>query len=614
MFDKNSLNDQQYAAAAFNGGNLLLAAGPGSGKTHTMTARIIYLIEECGIDPGSILVITFTKDAALSMQKRFGKMSALSYPVNFGTFHSIFYHMITDHKRNDPPVLIFDKNKIQMTESVIRKFMGRSYVEEHKGTVRSLSSAITLYKNTLDHDNACHLLPEECRSQFDDMFRYYEVIRKKTRQMDFDDMVYDCRELLINDRAFSAKWKNRFSHILMDEFQDINPVQYETIKLIAGTKTNVFAVGDDDQSIYGFRGAQPGILRRFTSEMNAELLHLDINYRSMGMIVRSSVAVIEESKDRISKQLISSKKEDGIVNVQSFDNRACEYDHIVNLIRDQAGSDAVLFRTNLEMQGFASYLTSLGIDYSIRERTDSCFEHFILKDIISYMKLASGLADEEVLKETVNKPKRFINEECLIGSGGSIDKTINNLHNNPGIRNADMKIRNLITLKNDLRFMSTLSPEYALEYLYKKIGYEKYIKGLASTDEKKINEYTMIMHKAIEIASMSDDFESFIELKNSYEEDLKKAKKREKNTNAVNLMTVHASKGLEFERVIIPDCNEGTFPHGKMSDENTVNEERRIFYVAMTRAISELDLFYINNRDNPKYVPSRFLNPIVNFS
>lgn len=614
MFDKTGLNDQQYAAVTFDHGNLLLAAGPGSGKTHTMTARILYLIEEMQTDPSSILVITFTKDAALSMQKRFGQMSGRFYPVNFGTFHSVFYHMISEYKRNDPPTLIFDKNKIQMASGVIRKFMGRSYEADHKGSVRSLLSAITYYKNTLDSEASSLLLSEECRSGFPDMFSYYEAIRKKTGQMDFDDMVYDCRELLMKDKAFERKWKNRFKSILIDEFQDINPIQYETIKLLAGSKTAVFAVGDDDQSIYGFRGAQPGILKKYTEEMNAELLHLDTNYRSTDLIVRSSLAVIEESKDRIHKNLISSKKENGSVTVCGFDDRTSEYEHMVQVIEDKSVSTAVLFRTNLEMQGFASYLTTRGIPYIIREKTDSCFEHFIMRDIISYMKLASGSADENDIKTVINRPQRYINEEHLIGCEGSIDKVIDKIKINPGIKNASGKLQKLCELKKDLKFMNGLSPSYALSYLYKKMGYEKYIRSLALDDDKKTSEYESVMDKALEISSMADDAESFFELKNRYEDDLKKARKKERIGGAVNLMTVHASKGLEFERVIIPDCNDGNYPHGRMPDENTVNEERRIFYVAMTRAISDLEICYIKQTGNSKYVPSRFLNPLINFS
>ncbi|MBP5471925.1 MAG: ATP-dependent helicase [Lachnospiraceae bacterium] len=611
MFKDISLNSQQYAAAAFTGGNLLLAAGPGSGKTHTMTARILFLIEERKIDPSSILVITFTKDAALSMQRRFGKMSDMFYPVAFGTFHSVFYHMITEYKRNDPPILIFEKNKIQMAGSVLRKFMGKDYVRDNKSSVTGFCSAITYYKNTLDTERSALLMPEECRPFFSDMFGYYEAVRKKTGQMDFDDMVYDCRELLIRDKAFSRKWKNRFTRILIDEFQDINPVQYETVKLLAGKRTEVFAVGDDDQSIYGFRGAEPGILKKYVSEMNAQTLHLDTNYRSDAGIVRSSLSVIEESSDRIHKELISSSDKEGKVNIRGFDDRISEYANIA----DSAGSssDAVLFRTNLEMQGFASYLTSRDKPYIIREKTDSCYEHFILKEIISYMKLASGCGYANDLEEIINKPQRYINVECIIGCDGNIDNIIRRIMDNPGIKNAVIKIKNLKDLKKDLSFMKNLSPSYAIEYLYKKTGYEKYIRGLASTGTKKAEEYSDILDKALELASVSDSFDEFFELKERYEEDLQKAKKKNCE-NAVNLMTVHASKGLEFKRVWIPDCNEGIIPHGRMPDEKTVDEERRIFYVAMTRAISELNMFYIKQTEYTKYVPSRFLNSLINFS
>ncbi len=612
MFKEISLNDQQLAAATYSDGNLLLAAGPGSGKTHTMTARILYLIEEMHTDPSSILVITFTKDAAVSMQKRFTGMSDHLYPVAFGTFHSVFYHMISEYKRNDPPVLIFEKNKLHMAANVIRKLMGRSFYEEHTSCAKSFLSAVTIFKNTLDKDRASRMMPEECSELFSDMFGYYEGIRKKTGQMDFDDMVYDCHELLMKDKAFRRIWKNRFKSILIDEFQDINPVQYETVKLIAGNDTQIFAVGDDDQSIYGFRGSQPGILKKFADEMNAAILHLDTNYRSDIRIVRSSLAVIEENRDRISKKLISASCEEGCIRVLGFDDRISEYEYISKSAG--SSSDAVLFRTNLEMQGFASYLTSSGIPYIIREKTDSCFEHFIMKDIISYMKLASGFCDEEALKEIVNKPPRYVNQEFLIGCGGSLESLMSIIASVPNANNHVSIINNLRILKNDLAFMKSLSPSFALEYLYKKTGYEKYILSRVKNDRKKTEEYSLILDKAMELASLADSYEEFFELKRSYEEDLKKAKKKEKDINAVNLMTAHASKGLEFKHVIIPDCNEGNFPHGRMPDDKTADEERRIFYVAMTRAISELDILYVKNTKNTKYVPSRFLNPLINFS
>ena len=613
MFKEISLNDQQFAAATFAGGNLLLAAGPGSGKTHTMTARIIYLIEELHADPSSILVITFTRDAALSMQKRFSSLCKKTYPVAFGTFHSVFYHMICDHYRSSAPVLVFDRNKIAIAGNCIRRIMGTEFTDEYKESTQNLIQAISIYKNTLDMDRAAVVLPEEGRSHFQDMFRYYEGTRRKTNQMDFDDMVYDCRELLIKDKAFLKKWKNRFKHILIDEFQDINPVQYETVKLLTDDDSQVFAVGDDDQSIYGFRGASPGILTRYSEELNAQILHLDTNYRSMTGIVNASLAVIEESKDRIHKDLRSFTDDPGKVNILSFDDRRSQYEHMAEILRQDHSPHAVLFRTNLEMQGFASYLSLKGIPFGIREKTDSCFEHFIIRDIISYMKLATGEPDEECLIQIINRPQRYINAECVIGSGGDIDKVIAAMNSNAGIMNTPSKMHKLTVLKFDLRFMKNLSPALAVDFILKKIGYEKYIQSLCHGDERKTEEYTEVTGTVLNLASSADGIREFIELKNRYEEDLKKARNKDSAGAPVQLMTVHASKGLEFEKVTIPDCNEGNFPHGRMPDPETVNEERRIFYVGMTRAVSELNLFYVNSKKNSKYLPSRFLNPLANF-
>ena len=614
------LDKQQTDAVKYEKGDLLLAAGPGSGKTHTMTSRILYLIDRLKVPPSSILVITFTRDAALSMQKRFYGMTDSPYPVNFGTFHSVFYHMIIDHRKSSPPVIIFDKNRVSMSESCIRKFMGIQYLDDNPDSPGRLSSAISLYKNTVNDDKASALLDVPCRPFFTDMFRYYEGIRHKSGQTDFDDMVYDCRDLLIHDKAFAAKWQGRFRHILIDEFQDINPVQYETVMLLAGKrcmhgrKSTIFAVGDDDQSIYGFRGSDPAMMNRFLTEEKAILLHLDTNYRSMSDIVRHSLSVISGNKNRIDKRLISSKKENGNVIVKGFEDITSEYAFIVKEYKEMIGGReglrniAVLFRTNLGMQAFASYLTSVNIPFMIREKTESVFEHFIFKDIIAYMRSASGMGDENDLKLIINRPQRYINAECLIGCGGSIGNIIRRIRANPGIKDSMRKIHRLMELEKDLLFAGSLSPSYALRFILNKLGYEKYVFSLSGNDAGRRDEYSGILDKAYEIASASDTLEEFLELKDRYEEDLKKAGKKA-DKRSIRLMTVHASKGLEFDTVFIPNCNEGTFPHGKMPDENAIEEERRIFYVAMTRAVSDLYLLYINGKENSKYVPSRFLNP-----
>ena len=619
MFDPNELNNEQLIAASKTGCDILLAAGPGSGKTHTITARIMYLTCKCGIDPSKILVITYTKDAAMGMQKRF--MSKLSYPmpVTFGTFHSVFYNMIREYKKPDLPVILYDRNKTKIATSVVRRFIKSSGETDEWGVVRDFLRAVSVYKNTLDINKASDafktLQDEDLTEEsditvlFPDMFKYYENIRRKSSLMDFDDMVYDCRYLLLHDKKFSSRWTGKFNYILIDEFQDINQAQYETVKLLAGNKTEIFAVGDDDQAIYGFRGSEPAILNTYLDERNAALLHLNTNYRSGKSIVDASLSVISENKNRIVKDLTACEDScSGNVCLQGFDNKASEHRHILNLIRTKDSSMAVLFRTNIEMQYFATFLSAANIPYRIREKQISIFEHFIMKDICAYLMLAYGEADEDTLQEIINKPCRYVDHEYLIGSCGNLD-TIINRYKESFDGSGRKQIKYLTDLKKDLAFMKSLSISNSITYLLKKIGYEKFILSQDSVEDKK-SDYSGILEKAISILSEAENFDDIELLKSRYEKSLG-ASKSSSNADAVDLMTAHASKGLEFETVIIPDINEGNFPHGNMPDESSTEEERRIFYVAMTRAERKLFLFYINGKEKSRTVPSRFLAPLL---
>ncbi len=611
MFDPAKLNSEQLFAATLTGCDILLAAGPGSGKTHTMTSRIMYLTSECGIDPSKILVITYTKDAAIGMQKRFIAASDHPMPVAFGTFHSVFYNMIRQYKRSAPPVILYDRNKTRISAGVIKKFLGND-ITDSISIIQDLTRSISLYKNTLDIEKASDAFSsakeslqvdaDDISKLFRDMFNYYENIRRKSNLMDFDDMVYDCRNLLIHDNRFEDRWAGRFTHILIDEFQDINQVQYETVKLLAGNSSEIFAVGDDDQSIYGFRGSEPSILNKYLEDRKASLLHLNTNFRSDDLIVRASLSVISENKNRIVKKLTSRQgAEEGKISLQGFDSKISEYRAILQIIKTCNYSAAVLFRTNIGMQSFATYLTSQSISYRIREKQKSIFEHFIIKDIYAYMMCVYGKPGEEDLKEIINKPPRFIDHEYLIGSDGDLAAVIN--------RSPEKNKKALNELRKDLAFMKTMSVKSAMTYLYKKIGYEKYILENAGSNDKKA-EYKNILNLAMTAFGEADTPEDFEIIKTKYEKSFCRSKTASSEIN-LNLMTVHASKGLEFNTVIIPDVNEGVFPHGNMQDEETIEEERRIFYVAMTRAAKNLYLFYINGKENKKTIPSRFLTPLL---
>ncbi|MCR4791665.1 MAG: ATP-dependent helicase [Lachnospiraceae bacterium] len=633
MSDYSNLDPFQLSAVLKCDENVMLAAGPGSGKTHTMTQKIIHLTGSLHIDPSSILVITFTKDAALSMMNRFNKCSGFPLPVAFGTFHSVFYHMIREHGNHSGIRILLDKNKKSIAESTVRKFMGNAFLKDDPDSVRRFLHSMSVFKNSLDAEKAGLMLGSVMNASFPDMLRYYEGIRRKAGLLDFDDMVYDCLDLLKKDTLFRSKWTGRFRYILIDEFQDINPAQYETVSLLSAGDTKIFAVGDDDQSIYGFRGSDPSMIGRFMSEKNAVLMHLNTNYRSLAGIVNASLVVINENPDRIRKDLVSAKKETGTVTVSGFEDKDAQYRqilHVFDALEDKS-SAAVLFRTNICMQTFASFLASENRPFSIREKSEDIFEHFIIRDIYSYLSLAYGTGDESDIKNIINKPLRHISSEALMAvpdqeaglskpqgadtKGFNVQAFINDLisvcMDSPCPDDSRARIHGLKCLKKDLMFMHDLSPSLAISYLLGKTGYGKYVTELAGHDQRKKEEYQKILDLTKEISSKAACMNDMTGLRTEYARAFKRSKMASASKDAIKLMTVHASKGLEFETVFIPDCNEGTFPHGKMPDNDAVSEERRIFYVAMTRAVSGLHIFYVKGLGSEPRTPSRFLCGLI---
>ncbi len=609
MFDDMKLSDDQLKAACYDGGNLLLVAGPGSGKTHTMTARILFLTEKKHVDPSKILVITFTRDAALSMRNRYISNCGAVSPVSFGTFHSVFYHMITDHMKPDVPKLVFDKNKRSVAMSCVKRFIQDIDSEDAERLTGRFLSAVSFYKNTLDLEAVRKRTDRLIGDNFTDMFRYYEAARKKGSMMDFDDMVYDLGSLLKNDACFSRKWKGRFDHILIDEFQDINPVQFDNVKALCGKKTRVFAVGDDDQSIYGFRGSDPHCIKRYIGEMNPDVYHLGTNYRSGEEIVRSSLLVIKDNKNRLEKDLRSGRGDiKGELIIKGFEGRHEEYETIAASSADKNSTRAVLFRTNPGMQGFASYLSSKNIPFRIRENFTGIFDHYIMEDIFAYLRVSINAGSREDLRRVVNTPERAIDRE-LLTECEDLDHLMDKIRTDPYTDGRMIKLKKLEVLKKDLEFMGRMTPNLAVRYLLGKVGYGKYLRRKAGTDKRKRDDQDAVVEKCLEIASLAETYEDLEILKEDYEKDIRRAVKNT-DRNVLDLMTIHASKGLEFDKVFIPDCNEGNIPHGRMLDEETAEEERRVFYVGMTRAVSELHLYYISGSENSKYIPSRFLNPV----
>lgn len=649
--DLTHANETQKAAIMHLRGPCLVLAGPGSGKTYTITNRILYLLEQ-GVPPESILVITFMKEAALSMQDRFREMSAprhgikAFYPVNFGTFHSIFYHILKESNVLKSNQLLSNSEKKNLILPILREYEKKreqragggdkwSDPGDLKEDASKILSAVSFYKNTMEISEAAKRAPENWQSCFEDICEAYEEAIKRTGRLDFDDMLYNCRKLLLENAAAREYWQKRFCHILIDEFQDINPVQYETIKLLSSGACNIFAVGDDDQAIYGFRGSKPECLKRFVTEYQARQLLLDMNYRSRPEIVQASLDVIGENQNRFVKRLRAAKdSRDGerTVSIQSFTGREEQYAYLAGAFAgalEKEESCAVLFRTNSYMQGFASRLKAAGIPYEMKEKAASIYEHFIVKDIMAYLEVAGGEGSREQLLRIMNKPSRYLSREAV----GRTDINFNAMkryYDTAQLPESQRQsARNeLEKLERQLQNLKGFLLRPAISYILKAMGYEGYLKEMSKSGPEKWQEWQEMLEWLKEDAAAYANLREWRNAQEEYAKDmgrngekkngessfagLRNGKKEEppRKEKAVQLMTVHGAKGLEFDSVWIPDCNEKIFPHGTMPDERSVEEERRIFYVAMTRAKNSLELLYITGTKERPRLPSRFLNPI----
>lgn len=624
MLDLEQLNEmQRQAVEASELGPMLVLAGPGSGKTFTITQRIFYLIQVLHIPPQKILVLTFTKEAASSMAIRFRNSVSTekSYSdVYFSTFHSLFYQILRETTHLPKNHMLTAKEKKQLMKRAFSQVHnGQSVQDATASILAEFSDAISFYKNTSDCVRASGKISPEYRDSFHDLFQSYENLRKQVMKMDFDDVLWDCRELLQKDGQTRACWQDKFDYILIDEFQDINPIQYDVIGLLSRPPHAILAVGDDDQAIYGFRGSAPSCLKRFQEEYRARQIVLGINYRSTSKIVSCAEKIIGENRDRFVKQMKSGlpfSANDSEVLIRHFVTREEEYSYLVKKITscEKEGLSAVLFRTNSQMQKFAAFLRMQHVDFQVKEKMKGLYEHKVVQDVMSFLRVLEGRGKQEewigvmhilepeapgealaLIQKAPEDMLAYYQRELLWGEEKS-------LHREKLIAQRNRIREQLIRLKK----LQGKPYFLCIASLRKRFGYEIYLREYYGDNEDDCAEAFRILDW-LQIQSGSfHTLEEWMEYQKEYEPNRKECSK---DSNLV-LMTMHGAKGLEFERVWIPDCNERMIPYGVLLDEKSMEEERRIFYVGITRAKKYLELTYLTGtKENPRY-PSRFLNPI----
>ena len=607
-----SLNESQTAAVAHAGGPMLVLAGPGSGKTLVITERTRRLIQGRGVDPSHILVITFTKAAAAEMKERFRTlMGGRRYPVTFGTFHAVFFQILKHAYGFHSGNIIREEQKF----TLLREIIGRMHLEyeDENELIGDLLGEISLVKNT--GIPFAHYYPKNCAKEiFETIYQAYERQMKQRRLIDFDDMLVYCLELFQERKDILAAWQQKFQYILIDEFQDINKIQFDIVRMLAQPEDNLFVVGDDDQSIYRFRGAKPELMLGFEKAYpKARKVVLDINYRSRAPIVEASLKLISHNSQRFEKKIrtyAASQKRDATVQYYLWESQQQEGEAIIGQIlkgcrEGHCYNDfAVLFRTNTQPRLFMSQLMAYNIPFRTRDNIPNIYEHWVTRDILAYLRLAQGSRSRRDILQVMNRPKRYLSRESLEGREIAFDAWAEYFYE----KEQPWVAERIEQLEGDLRVLSRTSPFAAVNYIRMGMGYEGFLKEYAQYRRINADALLDVLDELQDGARAYKTYEDWFAHMEAYTEEMKRQKKQQEQlADCISLATLHSAKGLEYPIVHILDVNEGLMPYKKAVLDADLEEERRMFYVGVTRAKERLSLHSVKKYNGKEVDVSRFV-------
>lgn len=592
-------NKSQIQAISHMDGPAMVLAGPGSGKTTVITHRIKNLIEKAEVRPENILVVTFTKAAAISMQKRFSTLmnGGKGQLVTFGTFHSVFYKILRKSRRYEATEILSERQKTDYIREIIGRYgiSSNDISELSQNIINDIGNIKGNMLNAQEYEPSC------CKKEdFIKVYNAYNLELKKDGKMDFDDILRECYLLLCENHTILEQWRELYKYILIDEFQDINRIQMNIIELLASPLNNIFVVGDDDQSIYGFRGARPEIMIEFKDYYpEAELIVLDVNYRSTQSIINVAGRVIENNKTRLDKCAHANNNKDFQPDIRKFRNQVEELKFVVSKIKEYENQGislsemAILVRNNSQIQEISSFLKNRKIEAESGKHRSNIYNGMVAKDILSYVRGAlkfDGTYFNEDLIYVLNKPQRYISRQVVL----SVNMNIS------AVRRIYSK-NNIDSFLFHIEMIRKLPPQAALSYIRKGAGYEEYLRLYAIENNIPMSGLLKQLEQLVQECSKFNTLEQWINsidsAQNSEGQNFGKKSSGEGGTNnRINIMTMHGSKGLEFKAVFIVDANQGIIPTSKALRERDFEEERRLFYVAITRAIDYLNVYAVEER------------------
>ena len=609
-----TFSEEQQNIIQWYKGPMLVLGTPGSGKTTVIVNRICYLIDVCKVNPSNILCFTFTRAAADSMRKRFISLAGdRGKSVRFGTFHSFFYWIINTAYGGKGLGVLDESKKKELIRDILLD-INKEYYDNEEIILSAINQLGRINSDMIDiNDYYSQDMPEY---DFRLMYKKYNEAKARMGVLDFDDMVTRCYLLLKERPDIRDRIHQLYPFILVDEFQDTNLIQYKILRMLAEPDNNLFAVGDDDQSIYGFRGARPDILLSFGKEFEgAEISNLSMNFRCPKVITELSEKIISGNKRRYEKKLESAMNDRGRIYFSRPKDIRAENELIVKRIEKSHSEGvrykdiAVLYRTNIDPRRLIYKLREKAIPFYIKDLIPDIFSSYIVQPIMNYIHFAMGDNRRSLFISFMNKPVRYISRNMLPTERVGLKELLREAAGKDYLR------VNIMRLANELDTIRRLPPFAAISYIRKAVGYDKYLKEYA--EEHNLNYEEMIdqLDELSGIAKEFDTYSDFMEYVESYKKLLQEQKDDEYNKNrnadAVQLMTMHSAKGLEFHDVHIIECVDGVIPHKKSKTEAELEEERRMLYVAVTRTMDTLYMYSPISAGEKSLKVSRFLKGIA---
>jgi len=572
------------------------------------------------IKPTSILAISFTKASSIEMKNRALSLSNdfRMNKVTYGTFHSVFFRILRYFENYNIESILDEKTKRIGLKNILKGLNIENADDDE--TIGQVINEISYVKNELmdKRDFKSEVLTND---EFIKVYNFYEEYKQQMNKIDFDDMLIKTYELLKNNKAALDRVRSVYRYILVDEFQDINKVQFEALKLIANPSNNIFVVGDEDQSIYGFRGSRPDFLLEFEEYFsNTKKVLLDINYRSKGEIINIANRLIEKNTNRYEKVIKCGQGNGAKVNYISPEDSEEEAVYIAKDIKNKVQEDyteytdfAVIYRTNIQSRALVDVFMDMRIPFVVKDSIVTIYDHWAAQDILAYLRIGVNPNSNKDWIRIINKPFRYISKDNLNLIKDEPD-FINSLINKCDLHPKQVKTINDLDI--DISYVKGLNPKNAISYIRTTLDYDRYILDYCANRKIKTNGLIEILN---ELESSATNFKTIQE----YLEHIERVKseivdnKNNKETDGVIFTTMHSAKGLEFKNVYIIGANEGTIPHEKsyeIDDEEKKNdqieEERRLMYVAITRAEENICISSPINKYGKRVSKSRFVEDI----